>query len=98
MINELQPTSEKDAALWELAKKRTKFKKSLSVYIIVNIFLWALWYFGDDDSYTWGIRHWPWPLWTSLGWGLGIALQYIGAYISPKSISVENEYQKLKNK
>ena len=93
-----QPTNEKDAALWELAKKRASFKKSLSVYIIVNLFLWALWYFGDDNNYTWSFRHWPWPLWTSLGWGVGIALQYASAYIAPKSISVENEYQKLKNK
>jgi hypothetical protein len=97
MTNE-QPTNEKDAALWELAKKRASFKKSLSVYIIVNIFLWALWYFTDGESYSWSVRRWPWPLWTSLGWGVGIALQYVGAYIAPKSISVENEYQKLKNK
>lgn len=97
MTNE-QPTTEKDATLWELAKKRASFKKSLAVYIIVNLFLWALWYFGDDKNYTWSIGRWPWPLWTSLGWGLGIALKFAGAYIAPKSISAESEYQKLKNK
>lgn len=96
MINE-QPAIEKDAALWELAKKRASFKKSLSVYIIVNIFLWALWFFTDKNNYSWNVNHWPWPLWASLGWGLGIALQYVSAYIAPKSISVEDEYQQLKN-
>ncbi len=93
MTNE-QPILEKDAALWELAKKRAGFKKSLAIYIIVNLFLWALWYFTSDydrrDNFI------PWPIWPMLGWGLGIAIQYVGAYVSPKSISAENEYQKLK--
>ena len=96
MTNE-QPANEKDAALWELAKKRASFKKSITVYIIVNIFIWALWFFTDKNNYSWNVNYWPWPLWASLGWGIGIAMQYVSAYISPKSISVENEYQKLKN-
>jgi predicted membrane protein len=97
MINE-QPTNEKDAALWELAKKRASFKTSLSVYVIVNVFLWALWFFTNDNNYGNNVSRLPWPIWPTLGWGVGIAFQYFGAYIAPKSISVENEYQKLKKK
>lgn len=91
--------TEKDAALWELAQKRVKFKKSISVYIIVNIFLWALWYFTSNNAeYTINSKNIPWPIFPTLGWGIGMAFQYVDAYISPKTISVENEYQKLKNK
>ena len=93
MTNE-QPIFEKDAVLWELAKKRADFKKSLAIYIIVNLFLWALWYFTNDydrrDNYI------PWPIWPMLGWGIGIAFQYVGAYVTIKSLSIEKEYQKLK--
>jgi 2TM domain len=97
MINE-QPTKEKDAALWELAKKRVSFKTSFSVYVIVNVFLWALWFFTNDNNYGNHGMRFPWPIWPTLGWGVGIAFQYFGAYVVPKSISVENEYQKLINK
>ena len=94
MTNEKQPLIEKDTTLWELAKKRADFKKSLAVYIIVNTFLWALWYFTNDydrrDNYI------PWPIWPMLGWGIGIAFQYVGAYVTIKSLSIEKEYQKLK--
>lgn len=96
MINEQLPQDDQDAALWEIAKKRVKFKKSLVTYLIVNIFLWCLWYF-KEANYEVGIKNWPWPLWVTLGWGLGIAFKYSDAYISPKSISVKNEYDKLKN-
>ena len=89
------PTNEKDAALWETAKKRAGFKKSLAIYCLVNIFLWAIWYFTKQDNVGEKI---PWPIWPTLGWGLAIGIQYVAAYISPKSFSVENEYQKLKNK
>ncbi len=99
MINEQTTTTEKDAALWETAKKRAAFKKSFAVYCIVNIFLWCIWYFTKyQHDYT-DRQDWiPWPIWPTLGWGIGTAFQYINAYISPKSFSVENEYQKLKNK
>jgi 2TM domain len=96
MTNENQQANEKDSVLWELAKKRTGFKKSLMVYIVVNSFLWILWFFTNDNNMDKG--PFPWPVWPMFGWGIGLAFQYIGAYVTPNTISVENEYQKLKNK
>jgi hypothetical protein len=91
--------NEKDPILWEIAQKRAAFKKSLLSYVIVNIFLWALWYFGAQNQVQTGrLSSVPWPTWVTLGWGIGLAFQYFGAYIAPKSISVEQEYNKLKNK
>lgn len=92
----LNPAPEgKDPILWEIAQKRASFKVHLAAYLIVNLFLWALWYFTGanwrDGSFF------PWPLWTTLGWGIGVAFHFVAAYVFPRANSVENEYQKLKN-
>ncbi len=102
-MSNYQPAPEgKDPVLWELAQKRAGFKKHAVTYIIVNAFLWAVWFFSsshyhnlDMDEINWG--HFPWPIWTTLGWGIGLAFHFAGAYVFPKSNSVENEYEKLKN-
>jgi hypothetical protein len=99
-----QPVPEgKDPVLWAIAQKRASFKKHLITYLIVNAFLWALWYFtsghhyfneGDVNFLRWN-HAFPWPIWTSLGWGIGLAFHFAGAYIFPQSSAVENEYEKL---
>ena len=86
----------KDPELWELAQKRAGFKSHFIAYVIVNAFLWAMWYFSGQRIYHGSAI--PWPLWTTLGWGIGLAFHFAGAYIFPKGNSVEREYQKLKNK
>lgn len=75
--------------LWQLAKKRAAFKWSLACYVIVNALLVAIWFF------TLGIGGYFWPLWPMLGWGVGIAMQYVNAYHTD-IFSVTNEYNKLK--
>jgi len=85
--------SERDEVLWEIAKKRADFKSHLVSYVIVNIFLWSLWYFSGMR----GKNDFPWPLWVTLGWGIGLGFNYAGAYIFPKSNSVQREYEKLQN-
>ncbi len=92
----------KDPVLWEIAQKRASFKSHAVTYLIVNAFLWAVWYFSsshrgfDITEIRWG--YFPWPLWSTLGWGIGLAFHFAGAYIFPRSNSVETEYEKLKNK
>lgn len=98
-MSNYQPVPEgKDPVLWEIAQKRAGFKKHLQTYLIVNAFLWALWYF-TTYTHTYGQWHaYPWPIWTTLGWGVGLAFHYAGAYVFPKANSVETEYEKLKRK
>lgn len=90
----------KDPALWEIAQRRASFKTHVITYIIVNIFLWFLWYFtGDGISEINGRwNHYPWPVWATVGWGIGLIFHFAGAYIFPKANSAEKEYDKLINK
>jgi len=87
--------TEKDQALWRLAKKRVKFKRHLAVYIIVNSFLWAVWLFSPKEQEE---SQYPWPLMSMIGWGIGLAFHFLGTFVFEKSNAVEKEYEKLKSK
>jgi len=69
-----------DAELRELAlkrlKKRQDFRAHLVVYIVVNAFLWALWAVLSSTS-GWSF---PWPIFPTLGWGIGVALNAWDVY------------------
>jgi 2TM domain len=83
--------NEKDNLLWRIARRRATFKSSLAMYLIINAFLWSMWYF------TSGPNSYAWPIWSTLGWGIGIAMHYYSAYHSTDKISsIQKEYDKLK--
>lgn len=83
---------DKDPQLWDLAKRRASFKAHVATYIIVNLFLWAIWYFTDGRTH--GAL--PWPAWSTLGWGIGLAFHYVGAYVTPKGTNaIDKEYERL---
>lgn len=90
----------RDEHLWRIAKKRAGFKKHLASYIIVNLFLWGMWYFtqGMEEMRDEDGMMVPWPIWTTLGWGIGIAFSFYGAYLSDKETDVMKEFQKLKDR
>ena len=86
---------QRDEKLWQMAKKRADFQRSLVSYFVVNALLWVIWFFttgrhGHNGSI-------PWPLWVMLGWGVGLIFQYLNAYGGSKNDLVEKEYEKLKN-
>ena len=86
--------TEKERMLWKQAKSRVEFKRHLWTYIIVNGFLWTLWLLtGGKSGHTI-----PWPVWPTLGWGIGLAFSYYSAYHGHNIDAVEREYEKLKNK
>ncbi len=90
----------RDEQLWRIAKKRAGFKKQLAAYIIVNGFLWCMWIFtkGHSDFDEVGDSNFPWPIWCTLGWGIGLAFGYYNAYHSDKETDTMKEYQKLKDR
>ena len=89
-----------DPELWRIAKNRVGFKQHLTVYMIVIPFLWAIWAvsaFWSGTQYLF-----PWPVWPTLGWGLGLFMNYIFVYVFPggskSKQSIQREYEKLQNK
>ena len=88
---------QRDERSWKTAIRRAKFKRSLLSYVLVILFLWAIWWFTDGRYYDdeWGI---PWPVWVMLGWGLGLVFQYLRAYGGDDEDRVEKEYNRLKQK
>ncbi|MBK8712807.1 MAG: 2TM domain-containing protein [Niastella sp.] len=88
----------KDPYLWEIAQKRASFKSHLITYILVNTFLWAIWYFSSQQPIEGWDNKFPWPIWPTLGWGIGLAFHFAGAYIFPEANSIEKEYEKLSKK
>jgi hypothetical protein len=84
----------RDELRWKVAKKRVDFKRSLVAYLIVNGFLWCLWLFTVGPRISTYI---PWPVWSMLGWGIGLLFQYFGAYVYyDKRHLIEKEYGKIK--
>jgi hypothetical protein len=86
---------ERDPKLWAIAKKRAGFKKQLFVYLVVNVFLWIVWWVTLGSNDRGGMV--PWPIFPTLGWGIGIAFQYFDAYNKAGNSLVDKEYEKLKN-
>jgi hypothetical protein len=76
-----------DKALKKRAKERVGFKWHFAVYIIVNAFLAVFNYVSTPGSW--------WFYWTTIPWGLGIAIHYVAAYHLGEGAE-EAEFQKLK--
>ena len=83
----------KEQELWRLAKKRVSFKRHLLIYMIVNVFFWCIWWFDEDNRNK---GEFPWPVWSMLGWGVGLAFEYVSVYHSNKPDAIEKEYEKIK--
>jgi hypothetical protein len=87
----METTTQRDERLWKIAKARAAFKTSLMIYLIMNAFFWAIWFFTTDHYYG-GT---PWPVWPGLGWGLALAFQYFNAWHRDPFGDALQEYEKL---
>jgi len=86
---------QRDENLWRIAKKRAGFRRHLYVYVIINAFLWAIWWVTGDRHIVYG--HYPWPVWPMLGWGILLAFSYSYAYHGSTNDLAREEYEKLKS-
>lgn len=82
----------RDPHLWAIAQRRAAFKGHLISYLVINGLFWAVYYLTDGAHKGGRV---PWPLFPTLGWGIGLLFHYLGAYVFPQSNRVEQEYQKL---
>ena len=72
------------------AKARIGFRIHFLVFAVLTPINWIIWY-AIDTSYIW-------PIWPTLGWGLGLLLHWLGVFHLDKFFSVKKEYAKLKEK
>lgn len=79
-----------DGQIRRLARKRVEFRHHAAAYVLVNLFLVALWWATDREGAYW-------PIWVHLGWGLGLAFSAWHAY-GPTQDAVAREEQKLREK
>ena len=87
----MEPSLDRDPQLWRMAKDRAKFKSHLFTYLTVNALFWVIWALTGRDS-----DPFPWPIWPTVFWGLGVLFNGIGVYggFSKQSLS-EREYERL---
>ncbi|MFZ4519578.1 MAG: 2TM domain-containing protein [Microthrixaceae bacterium] len=64
----------RDEAIKRIHAKQA-FQRLLAAYVVINIFLWVLW--AVTDAKGGGV---PWPLWVTLGWGVGMAFSAYGTF------------------
>jgi hypothetical protein len=92
-------------------KERNEFYIHLAVYIIANIMLWIMWGFTSDlfsailSGGGWDYNGLPWPIFPTMGWGIGIVAHGLTVYFnSPGRIEarertiqreIERERQRL---
>jgi hypothetical protein len=93
MENERQQQAPNDEIISEIVKKRASFKTHLTTYVVINGFLWVLWFFQTRGNSS---NNYPWPIWTTMGWGIGLVFHYLAACVYPREYLVEKEYEKLK--
>ncbi len=90
MSTPVLPTND-DQALRDLAFKRVKdrrdFQGHVVAYVVVNLFLWGVW------AMTSGLGSYPWPVWVTLGWGIGVVMNWWA--VTRRPISREEVQQEL---
>jgi hypothetical protein len=58
-------------------KKRRDFKTHVVVYALVNLVVWGIWVVTASNSGSW----WPWPIFVTLFWGIGLAMNAWDVYV-----------------
>ena len=78
-------TEMSDEEIRSLAIKRVRRKRGffshLTVYLIVNAFLWCMWALSAS-GYGWGMHgtSFPWPIFVTVFWGIGLVSHGLGVF------------------
>lgn len=78
-----------DDAIMYRAKRKVGFKIHLTIYLIMISINWMIWYFSKST--------YVWPIWPTLGWGIGIFFHWRGVYHSDKFLLGNKEVQNLQS-
>jgi hypothetical protein len=55
---------------------RLGFRIHLLAFLILTPAIWLVWYLTD--------RTYPWPLWSTPAWAVGVLFHYLGAFVFKK--------------
>jgi hypothetical protein len=69
------------------AKKQAGFRIHFIIFLITLPCNWLIWWFTG--------KGYMWPIWPTLGWGVGLLFHYVGIYHSDKFFSVAKQMKKL---
>lgn len=87
-----------DDQIAKMAKARVSFKVHAFTYVVVNLFLMMIWMMTTDDM-PMNTGNWNpgdyWPMWTHLGWGIGLAFHGYAAY-GPGPGMLQREEEKIR--
>ena len=70
------PEALREQAVRQL-KKRRDFHMHLFTYLTINLVVWAVWAIIGITAHSW----FPWPLWVTLGWGVGLVFNAWDVYV-----------------
>ena len=79
------PSDPRQAAIQRIKRKR-QFQYQLLVFAVINVFLWILWAFTGAGF--------PWPIFVTVFWGLGLATQAWRVYGAGGRPISEDEIQR----
>ncbi len=88
-----RPDDELRARAEARVKARADFRVHLLIYVLVNAFLWAIWFTTDATPGT------PWPVFASIGWGIGLLAHWWTVYgdnDSRREAEIEKEIRRLR--
>ena len=78
------PSDPREAAIQRIKRKR-QFQYQLLIFVLINAFLWIIWAIGGFGF--------PWPIFVTVGWGIGLATQAWRVYGSGGRPISESEIQ-----
>lgn len=86
-----------DDQISKMAKTRVSFKVHAFTYVVVNLFLMAIWMMTSGDNFPMNDTGpgYYWPMWTHLGWGIGLAFHGFAAY-GPGPGMLQREEEKIR--
>jgi hypothetical protein len=92
-----RPDDELRARAETRVKAREDFRIHLLVYVLVNAFLWFIWFTADRAGP--GGTSVPWPAFASFGWGIGLAAHWWTVYgidDARREAEIEKEMRRLR--
>jgi len=67
----------KNEATFTPVNPRKGFRIHLLVFLLATPAIWIVWYLTDST--------YPWPLWSTPAWAIGVLFHYLGVYVFKKS-------------